>query len=213
MGSKRNSGCYGSRPFGTRSALPVVIVACDDTKTAVAYFTEFKREVKATVTVRIEPAPCCGASPVGVLSRAAKLALDLKPEEDGDSIWVLLDTESESHKQTQTQKTKHQAHGGRVQVLLSKPCYEVWTLAHFVDTGETFADCSAVLTRVKEEWKKKFRSSFANKKAQADYGKLMPLRHEAVKNARKRDPGRDPSWTEIYKVVEAIHKLCEGASA
>lgn len=212
MGSRYSNSMhqrYGGRPSQTRPPLPVVMVVCDDTKTAVAYFNELQREVKAKVTVRVVPARRCGATPEEVLRTAHEIAKTFVSREKvrGDSIWALLDTEAEEYKQKQAEQAKQQAGGSRVQVLLSKPCYEVWTLAHLIDTGETFNDCNAVGARIKAEWKKMFGIGFGNKKSQADYTKLMPLRAEAVKNARKRVLSRDPSWTEVYKAVEAILSL------
>lgn len=210
MGSRHKSGRqrYGGRPIQIRPTLPIVTIVCDDTKTAVAYFAEIKREVKATVTVRVEAAPRCGASPDVVLQHARLLAKSLKPKQKGDSFWVLLDTEAEEHKQTQASNAKQRSKGSPIQVLLSRPCYEVWTLAHFVATGQAFADCNAVVARMRTEWERKFNAPFGSKKAQADYAKLMPLRAEAVRNAKKRNPDVDASWTEVYLAVEAISWLC-----
>jgi hypothetical protein len=143
-----------------------------------------------------------------VLNHALELDKSLKPKQEGDSTWVLLDMESEKFKQEHAQRAKKRAVSGEVKVLLSNPCYEIWTLAHFVDTGEAFHNCGAVIARVKAEWKQKFGISFGSKKGHADYAKLMPLQGEAVKNAKKRNPQQDPSWTEVYKAVEAILLLC-----
>jgi len=214
MGSKHKNVShrrYGaSRPYHTRPTLPVVTVVCDDTRTAVAYFTELKREVKAKVTVNVKPAPRCGATSDDVRAHAVKLAKSREREETetNDSTWVLLDLETEGNRQAQAQQAQKSGAGKGVHVLLSKPCYEVWTLAHLIDTGEAFNNCAAVVDRIKTEWKKKFRTGFGSKKGQADYGKLMPLRDTAVQNAKRRSPERDPSWTEVFKVVEAIASLC-----
>jgi hypothetical protein len=207
MGHKR----YGaSRPYQTRPTLPVVTVVCDDTKTSVAYFTELKREVKAKVTVNVVPAPRCGASPDDVIKHAVGVVESIDPTQADDSTWILLDMEAERYKQDQAQQAKKQAAENKVTVLLSNPCFEVWTLAHLVDTGEAFNDCAAVVTRVKAEWKKKFGDGFGKKKGQADYAKLMTFRNEAVRNANKRNSNRDGSWTEVFQVVEAIMSLFTG---
>ncbi len=214
MGSKRKQvrhQRYGaSRPYQTRPTLPVITVVCDDTKTAAAYFTELKREVKAKVTVNVEPAPRCGASADDVLRHAARFAESLRPTQSGDSTWVLLDMEAEAYRQDQALQVKEQAALRPVAVLLSNPCFEVRTLAHLVDTGEAFKGCAAVVARIKAEWKKKLGVDFGNKKSQADYAKLMPLRGEAVIIARKRSPDRDGSWTEVFHVVEAVTRLHTG---
>ena len=103
---------YGSRPVKTRPLLPIVTIVCDDTKTAVAYFTQIKREVKANVTVHVEPARGCGALPKDVLTHARELAED--PErnpEEGDSIWALIDTEAEASRQEEARQAKQRAEG------------------------------------------------------------------------------------------------------
>lgn len=206
---------YGGRPVGVRPPLPLVVVVCDDTKTAVAYFAELQREVRASVRVIPVRAPHCGARPVDVLGHARQAARDHGATQKTDSTWVLLDTEAEKRTQSEARRAKAQAVGSRspsLTVLLSNPCFEVWTLAHFVATGETFRNCEAVVARVKKEWRKKFGSGFADKKGQADYSQLMPLRGDAVRNARLRSPDRDPSWTEVHQVVEVIQQIHDRAT-
>lgn len=210
--TRRRAGRYGvSRRLDTRAPLPVVAIVCDDTKTAVAYFNELKREVKARVALRVERASRCGASAASLLGQAEAILESLEHRETGDSAWVLLDMEAEEDRRTRAVQAKQQGKG--VVVLLSDPCFEVWTLAHLVDTGEAFTDCTTVLIRVKAEWKRKFGVDFGDKKAQADYSKLMPLRENAIRNAKKRDPKRDASWTEVYRVVEEIDRLCSARGA
>lgn len=199
-----------SRPRETRATLPIVVVVCDDAKTAVAYFNELKREVKEKVTVQVVSAPCDGASADDVVSLAIKWADGLMssqfhdPEDVKELVWALIDLEGESDRQTQAYRAKEKAGTKSVSVALSKPCFEVWTLAHLVETGEAFANCAAVVERVKREWKRTFDADFPKKKAQAPYSKLMELRDQAVRRAKKRNTNTDPSWTEVYQVVEAI---------
>lgn len=205
---------YGiSRPYETRLPLPIVVVVCDDKKTAVAYFTELKREVKAKVTLHVEKAACHGATAVEVVSTARRKAAELvenRAEEEmvcRDAVWALIDLESESDRQDKARCAKTGAEKHGVCVALSNPCFEVWTLAHLADTGEDFSDCEAVIKRMKAEWKRTFATEFQKKKAQADYSKLMEFRTQAIQRCKKRCQ-RDPSWTEVYKVVELIESLC-----
>ena len=207
-GKRRRHVQYGpSRPPRIRPARPVVTVVCDDTKTAVAYFSEIKREVKASVTVMVIPAPCSGATAEGVLARAIVLTRSNKPRGKWDSTWVLLDMEGKPQKQAEAQAAQNRGERLGVRVLLSKPCYEVWMLAHLADTGESFNDCGAVLRKIEIEWKKRFDKDFGPKKGQADYSKLMDLRETALRNAKRRRPDSDGSWTEVFEAVEAILSL------
>lgn len=197
-------GRYGSfRLTRTRKPLPIVVVVCDDTKTAGAYFYELKREVKEWVTVDVVPAPRDGASARAVVTYAQEQKKARVPMQRGDSVWALIDLEGEPDRQRQALQAKKQGADKGVEVALSNPCYEVWTLAHLVDTGKLFKDCEAVVDRIKAEWKRVFGSDFG-KKAQADYSRLMQYREDAARRAKRRSAKKDQSWTEVFKVVEAI---------
>ncbi|MBL0871667.1 MAG: RloB domain-containing protein [Phycisphaerales bacterium] len=206
---------YGlSRSIETRTVLPVVAVVCDDTKTACSYFKILKREVAQRVTVNVIGARRTGAT--------AKITVDLAIDERkklraaqtggsmeaGDSVWALVDLEAEPSRVSSAYSEQKRGRELGVQVLLSNPCFEVWTLAHLTDTGETFADCQAVLQRVKSEWKRQFGVEFGDKST-ASYEKLTPFRNEAVRRAKSRVENRakEQSWTEVYQVVEEILRL------
>lgn len=206
---------YGaSRPLRVRPTLPVVVVVCDDAKTACAYFAEIKREVKSKVTVEIIEAPYHGAAADDVVSRAIKRLGELSsnkshdPDDAAEAVWALIDLEIEPHRQSEAQAAKKRGTENGVSVALSNPCFEVWTLAHLIDTGEAFNGCAAVSARVRSEWKKAFGHEFGAK-AQADYAKLMQSRADAVERTKRRSSAGDQSWTEIYKVVQAIMSRSE----
>lgn len=201
---------YGaSRPLRVRPTLPVVVVVCDDTKTACAYFTEIKREVRSKVTVEVIEASSHGATADSVVSRAIARLTALRkkvshdPDDAAESVWALIDLEVETERTRAAHAAKKKAKKKDVSVALSNPCFEIWTLAHLIDTGEAFNGCASVVARIKPEWKAKFGSDFETK-AQADYGKLVELRSMASQRAKARTPAKDQSWTEVYKVVEAI---------
>ncbi|NJL31658.1 MAG: RloB domain-containing protein [Phycisphaerales bacterium] len=139
---------YAQRRYNTRSVLPVVTIVCDDTEAAVAYFNVIKREVKESVTINILPAPRDGADPSTVYEYAEKQRKNLSPAEKGDSIWILLDTEVEQHRQNQARFIKNNSKPN-VQVLLSQPCFEIWILCHLTNTGKHFDSCDAVMNELK----------------------------------------------------------------
>ena len=211
---------YGlSRAASVRPTLPVVVVVCDDCKTAVAYFTQLRRKVKSDVTLHVVKAPCHGATPDDVVTLAIQEAKQYRGrashdrEDHRESVWALIDLEGDAARQRQTHDAKKKGEEKNIQVALSNPCFEVWTLAHLVGTGESFKDCSEVLGRVKKEWKKRFKMPFGSKKAQADYAKLMPLCAKALESTKKRKPRNDHSWTDVWRVVEDIdQKICQYTS-
>lgn len=194
--------------MGTLTPLPVVIIVCDDSVTAPAYFDALKREVKSVVTLHITPASCGRSSPGAVVNRAIaereQLLRGLRGKErERDSVWVVLDLEHEPHRRNQAKQEKQRAEAKGVEVALSDPCYEVWTLLHLEDTGQRFATCAKVTERVKILWKKTFAQPL-DRKTRADYTKIIGMRQGAATRARRRHKNRDPSWTEVYKIIDAI---------
>ncbi len=194
-------------------------IVCDDTKTAVAYFMELKRKVKQQLTLDIIKAPRHGATAQDIVDRAAQYASNLhidRPEHNSanrDIVWALIDLEGEANRQAQANLVKGKANESDVQIALSNPCFEIWTLMHLADTGAAFVDCQAVVRRIRTEWKKVFGSEFNSQKAQADYHKLMQHRDTALARSKRRQQSHDPSRTEVYKVIESINSLVDQIEA
>lgn len=183
-----------------------MVIVCDDTRTAPAYFTELKREIKQYVTLKVNRAPCQGASPNVLVDHARNEQESLKTDrddDDKDAVWVLLDLEGGPEQCAQTQQTKKLAKQEGISVALSIPCYEVWTLLHLEDTGTQFNDCNQVLDRVRQLWKERFEQEFGPK-ARADYSKIIKRRHDAVTRAESHWINRDPTRTEVFKVIQQI---------
>ena len=195
---------FGAAHPRSGSPLPVVVVVCDDSRTAPAYFDLLKRAVKQHVTLNIPRVGCQGGSPATVLDRA--IAEHEKLRDDGgdrDAVWALIDMERDPACQRRAVDAKKKGEQRGIKVALSDPCYEVWTLLHLEDTGRQFNDCGQVLDRVKQLWQQQFGQQF-DQKAQADYSKIVPLRHEAAARAKRHYEAEDQSRTEVYKIIEYI---------
>ena len=208
MGSRYHSDRRNSFPHRrllNRPVRPIIVIVCDDTDTAVNYFNPIKQQYKTSVTIHVIPAPRDGALPGELLKYADKQRQKHEP----DTVWLLLDREIEPQKQQQADKIKKQARPP-IHVALSNPCFEVWTLAHFINTGKTFTSCDDVLKELKSAWKKEFKQDFPANKAQADYGKLIPIHlDKAIKHARQQHEAKTStsSWTQIYQLIEMILHL------
>jgi hypothetical protein len=154
----------------------------------------------------------CKSSAKAVVDRAIREMSQLNSEaeerEPGDSVWALIDLEDEGQRARRALAEQERAKRGHVKVALSKPCFEVWTLLHFEDTGESFLNCAQVIDRVKQRWKERFDESF-DRKARADYSKIIDLRHEAARRARAHCEQCDRSYTEAYKIIDEIDSLAE----
>lgn len=189
----------------------MIVVVCDDARTAVSYFTELKRLVKQSLTLTVVRNPSDRASPANVVHdarvRLSSLARDrARDVSDRTSVWALIDLEQAAARRKEAEQAKQAAEQVGVSVALSDPCYEVWTLLHLIDTGGKFADCRAVMRRLGTNWRAQFNQKFG-KKAQADYAKIIGNRAVAVARAKRHREAHDPSWTEVYRLIEEIDHL------
>lgn len=189
------------RAVGTRLPLPVFVVVCDDSVTAPRYFEAIKREVKARVTVHV----VTGGVDVAV---AQLRKLGDEDEDTKNDVWVLMDLEGEPRLRERAVEEKQRGERERVKVALSDPCYEVWTLMHLKDTGESFTDCKQVTRLVMKCWREAFGEK-KDSKTHLDYGKIIDLRQDAVRRAKQHRGREDGSWTEVYQVVERIDSLAQ----
>jgi hypothetical protein len=190
---------YRSRNAPRRLAKTFVYVVCDDTKTAPNYFKDVGCRLDDSRELKIVPAKYDGISPFDVV----KQAIEVKKEqaESADIVWALVDLEMNEEHKNSIRNLRDQAKSGGTQVAFSQPCFEVWVLTHFVDTGRIFANCQAALAEVKSCWEKDFRER-PKKKAQVDYRKIAGRVPTARQNARKHTEANSQSWTEIWKIFE-----------
>src|SRR5437016_5469446 len=108
---------YGTRRrVQTRPVLPVVVVVCDDTRTAVAYFTALKHAVKDRRVVNVYPAPRAGATARDVVAFAtSKVPRD---READDHVFVIVDLDTTPDELG----LRREAATSAVTVLFSNPC-------------------------------------------------------------------------------------------
>jgi len=191
--------------------LPVVIVFCDYTHTAPRYFVVLKRLIKQKVTLHIRPAPKHGMNPNDLLEWAQTELSQFRegdpPDDNSVIAFLLVDLERDAERESAACAAKA-AEGPDLLVLRSEPCFELWTLLHIEDTGSAFQNCKAVINRIRQVWPKEYGGTFENK-AQANYQPLLKDMAKAAKRARKHHEANDPSWTELYCLIEKVQALTQ----
>lgn len=196
-----------ARRFDHRPVRPTVFIVTDDSRTAPAYFKALANHVRSRATVKVEQPASSKTTALHVLEKAKKLAKTVADFDAHDSVWALIDLEGEQARRDMATNACRSL-PENVKVALSDPCFEVWTLAHLIDTGQRFQDCHAVNACLQHAWWEHFQQAFPNKKAQADYPRLMPFLAEARERAARRTQKlfdqRAGSWTEIHLVVADI---------
>lgn len=190
---------YGAgRPPARRHPAEFIYIVCDDSATAPAYFENAITDELGERRLQIRKATHYGATGEDVIEQAGKIQSN--EADSGDVVWAIIDLEMATTSDALITTHGSLAARHNVNIAHSQPCFEVWILVHFASTGESFANCKAVLDRVKAEWKQAFGQEFPNKKAQADYRKLRGRITQAIANARKHKSPGSQSWTEVWKV-------------
>ncbi len=189
------------RPYEIRDTLPIIMIVCDDAKTAPSYFRELRSILREHCTVKVVPAMRHGATGPDLIEYAVQESKSLS-DNQGVTVWVLVDLEMRSDSIAFSKKSEKKASTLNLELLLSQPCFEAWILLHLTGTGQLFSSCDQVLQEVKKHWKNAFNQPFPQKKAQADYRKLMDRVESAIQNAKQHDSSNSQSWTQVWMVAE-----------
>jgi hypothetical protein len=195
------------RRVGVRPPAPRIMIVCDDTRTAPNYFAALRGHLSghhsSPPILDVKGACHHGAATDELIDFAAGLAKGLGED---DSIWVLIDLEaSETEPRSVSALRKQSRNRKSIKPAVSKPCFEVWTLHHLADTGQKFRDCAEVNGELRKVWKKKFGCDFGNKKAKADYAKIVGRYEDATERSR-RQKNHGHCHSEIYLVIEEINR-------
>ena len=198
---------YLRRGAAVRPPAPRITIVCDDTRTAPNYFAALRKHLlsyhSAPPILDVQRACHHGVMTEALIDFAGKFTQGLGKD---DSVWVLIDLEASETEPRKVSDLRKRARGRKsLKPAISKPCFEVWTLHHLVDTGRKFKDCVEVNRELQKVWKKELKCDFGNKKAEADYSKIVGRYEAAAERSRKqRDHGQCHS--EVYLIIEEIRR-------
>lgn len=177
-------------------------VACDDTHAPGQYFDFFRLK---RIKIHVIPTQDGTSSASYVLDRL----LEIECEEQ-DERWLLLDVDhclSGAHRSSFLRALDRAAEE-KVQIALSKPCFEFWLLLHHLDSTEPrlmqLANANAV-----EELLRETLGSYNKCNLRAEH---FPLNRVpcAIQNAQSIDPqvvgGNAPvkNTSRVYQIWESI---------
>jgi len=215
----RTSRSFDRRP-GRRPPRKCVLIVCEGRKTEPAYFKGFCKKLRLhSAEVRI----CgeeCGNAPVSVVEfarqetqqrkRDAKQGRALLPFE---SVWCVMDVEQHGKNPTLSDALQR-ARDGKLNTVLSNPCFEFWILLHFEDTAKPFTNCDEVITTLQKVMGRPYR------KGGDIFDLLSPNIGEAIRRAtslerRQRyddaNPVPNPS-TQAHHLTEFLCDMAAGSA-
>lgn len=206
------------RQPGNRPTKPVFVVACEDSKSAPAYFKALFRLFSETVTLKLATRNTNRTSPPQVVDRVVKCRDSLEKYTDPpDQAWAVFDSEPQAGEAyaTKIDDAIKRAQQQSVRTAISNPCFEHWLHLHLkeYDGGHESANDAGVAFA--KQWKKSFDSEY--KKGSADFSKLITENNvmsacDRAKRQLKRQNGNaphkcSPCVTDVYKLVQELQKV------
>lgn len=182
----------------------ILICAEGKNKTEKIYFSELFRNNKK---YRVRFTSSTETDPVGIVESAVQY---INKEElnfnNGDLAFCVIDTDTNSSKQTQISEAITLADSNNIELLLSNPCFEVWFLQHFRYSTKSYLTSDEALKDLQSyipNYKKNLNiyNTIADKQQLAiKHAKTLEKYHTDLGRKNKTMPC-NPS-TEIYKIVE-----------
>jgi hypothetical protein len=178
------------RSVNSREELRSVLIVSNGIKTEIDYFNTLRGESWVTAD-KVTPKFVAGA-PAAVSVRAAAI----RQENGYDEAWVVCDVDEFDVKSAIAEV----ADLSNVELVLSKPCFEVWLILHLADGCPGFnnaAQAEAYLKRLLPRWDKtalKF----------ADFGSGV-LKAEARAKRLGEPPDANPS-TAVWRLIESLRE-------
>jgi hypothetical protein len=148
-----------------------------------------------------------------------KKAKELIKNDSTDIVYCLIDMDNiismnqqESFKQASAKLIKSVGKG-KVHIINSNPCFEVWFLFHFMKTIPNVITDSAVSDKLKQY--PPFTNYDKSRKFFKSTDLYKSLNHkvdDAIQSAKKVNPSYNVSFTEVWKVLEDLEEIDSGNS-
>lgn len=203
---------WRKRTSQKREPKKTLLIVCEGEKTERYYLDGLKRQEAISKVFAITVVPGKGGSRSQIIKRAINKKNAQRREMD--IVLCVLDTESLENTQAKEdlETARQEANHNDITLYLSNPAFEVWFLAHFRRTSQSFRDCDAVIVELDKEWSAAFGQPY-NKSDDKGYQRLAGRTQDAVTNAKnvveidhreKTDIADRNSSTDFYQLVERL---------
>jgi hypothetical protein len=139
------------RKPGTRPPRSITLVVCEG-ETERAYFEAARLHHGLRPAEVFVAGNTHGSAPISVVECAEQ-----KANEAGGYDYIFCVFDRDSHESFARAREKIKALAGRkkkplpIQEIVSIPCFEVWVLLHFERSDAAYADCAAVIERIRDQ--------------------------------------------------------------
>ena len=197
------------RNAGNRQRKQVLLIASEgDNKTEKLYLCDFLSYNSDRISVRFTKGN--DTDPINMIKRLIDEYEESDPHQD-DQAFCLVDSDFDWHKNSQMKEADEltKQYKGRVKMIVSSPCFEVWYICHYLFSTKQYATAVDVLNTLR------LYCLNYQKSDPSMYALLKSSQQEAISNAKRLEGncmecGKQPHTveftpsTEMYKVIESI---------
>lgn len=202
------------RNSNDRKRHPIFVFALEgDNKTERLYLQQIARELKGKINFHY--AEGNETDPVAMMKALIEKAEQLEMTE-GDFGFCLVDSDCDPSKNQlmgNADKLAQDSTIGRIQQIVSSPCFEIWYLLHYTYSTALYNRSSEVIDKLREQgcdYQKNKAGMFDrlrenHQKACENARRLM--KHCSDKGAKLHTTAYMPS-TEVFLIFEHISRIC-----
>lgn len=189
-----------TRKSGHRKPRALLLIVCEDGKSSPAYFNDVRARYRlSTAEVEI----CgkeCGSAPINVVVFAGRRRRERKTGGSApDRVFCVVDVDQH----TTLDQARDFARAHRLELIVSRPCFERWYLLHFERGDRPFESYDQLGKRLADHLPAYDKGTFAS------FDLLWERLETAIANAarlrksREEDPGQT-AYTDVDLVITAM---------
>ena len=131
-------------------------------------------------------------------------------KENGDKVYLLIDTDVNENKNDQIEKVKQICDANGIELITSTPTFEVWYLLHFGYMTKVFQSSKQVKQKLQEKIKD-YTENFnvypiINKKTEKAIQNAKKLEKFHLQDEKTLYSDESNPYTSVYKIIEEIKK-------
>lgn len=199
-----------ARPAAKFRPQPTVLVICEDRVSSHNYLLRAAQHFRASAIVEVNH--CGKTDPKGITEAA------IKRKRDYDKVYCVIDRDS--HVNFHDAIALAAGTKGKVQLVISNPCFEYWLILHFSYTRKGYRSSgnqSAGEKALKELLSIKEMSAYEKGKTKSLFDALLPYLETAEKHASAglkdaEDCGEFNPTTQIHLLLQDFRRLAEPSS-
>lgn len=187
---------YHARKTGKRTAVSVLIIVCEGTKTEPLYFNRFRQRNSG---LKIETLNSGNTDPLGLVQFALRVVKKYDLDKGKDQVWCVFDVDK--HSNEVLAKAKKLA-AGKVHIALSNPSFELWYLLHY-QYSDSAQSTSGLISSLETQLGR-------YDKAKEYFDQLSDKTHVAVRNSKRLNQKHISAGVDLFsRQSNPSTKVCD----